>query len=84
VLVDVDLLDDVDAEALLLHLPREVEPHELLVRRMEPEPRKHQVVVILFVSAGTLLDPFQCLRLLHGRLLIRSLFLLRSRAKSLR
>ena len=77
VLVDVDLLDDVNTEALLLHLPRKVEAQELLVRRMEPEPRKHQIIIFSsdFHSAATLLDPFRRLLLLHGWL-YKLLFLL--------
>lgn len=82
-LVDVDLLDDVNTEPLFPHLPREVEAHELLVRRVEPEPREHQVILFVFDffgSAACLLDPFQqWLLLLHGWL--HQELVLASRAK---
>jgi hypothetical protein len=52
VLVDVHLLDDLHAERLPRHLPAEVERDELLVGRVEPEPREHQVVLLFAVSGG--------------------------------
>ena len=63
-LVDVHLLDDLYAERLPRHLPAEVERDELLVGRVEPEPREHHFVFLL-VSGGD--QRFSvCLHLAHA------------------
>ena len=71
-LVDIDLPDDVKTEALLLHFPLQVEPHELLIGWMEPEAREHQIIVFISVvcSAAAILlsDPLRWLLLLLHRL----------------
>jgi hypothetical protein len=44
--IEVEVRDEVDVEAPAFHLAPEVELDQLLLRRVEPEPRHHQVVVV--------------------------------------
>jgi len=78
-LVDINLPDDVNTEALLLHFPLQVESHELLIGWMEPEAREHQIILFVSVvcSATILLlgDPLRWLFLLLHVYLLERFFL---------
>lgn len=52
VAVEVEEGDELDVEALALHLTPEVELHEFFLRRVEPEPRHHDVVFVLVLLAA--------------------------------
>lgn len=77
-LVDIDLPDDINTKTLLLHFPLQVEPHELLIGRMEPEAREHQIILLVsfILSAASILvyDPLIWLLLfLHALLYLMEL-----------
>jgi hypothetical protein len=52
VAVEVEEGDELDVEALALHLPPEVELDELLLRGVEPEARHHQVVLVRVAASS--------------------------------
>ena len=49
--VEVEEGDELDVEALALHLPAEVELDELLLRGVEPKPRHDEVVLVRVAAA---------------------------------